>query len=65
MLRLNRRQRQVLIERVPELANFIVGSLFLGQFVSDHPFSMPLAMSSIALWFALMGFTFWLAREEQ
>ena len=66
MLRLKPGQRRVLIERVPELANFVVGSLFFGQFLIDRPFSLGMALASMAFWLAALGFTFWLvAGEEQ
>jgi hypothetical protein len=32
-----------LIDRLPELANFAVGSLFFGQFLGERPFSLLLA----------------------
>jgi hypothetical protein len=55
----------VLIERVPELANFIVVSLFFGQFLSDRPFSWTLAAGSVALWALLLGLGCYLARQEE
>ena len=65
MLRLRPGQRRVLIERVPELANFVVGSLFFGRFLIDRPFSFALALAAIGLWFVLLGFTFWLVAGEE
>jgi hypothetical protein len=61
MLRLKPRQRRVLIDRISELANFVVGSLFFGQFLIERPFSLVLALSSMGLWGVLIGLTFWLA----
>ena len=55
----------MLIDRVPELANFIVGSLLFGQFLIARPFSYGLAAASIALWFVLIAFTFWLVPGEE
>ncbi len=65
MLRLRPGQRRVLIDRVPELANYIVGSLFFGQFLTERPFSYALAVASVALWFAAIAFTFWLVAAEE
>ena len=65
MLRLGRGPRRVLIERFPELANFIVGSLFFGQFLSESPFSWALAAGSVALWALLLGFWCYLATQEE
>ena len=44
MLRLKREQRQVLVDKVPDVANLVIGALFLGQFLSDRPFSPVLAL---------------------
>lgn len=65
MLRLRPGQRRVLIDRLPELANFIVGSLFFGQFLIERPFSYALGVTSIALWVALMAATLSLAAGEE
>ena len=64
MLRLRRQQRRVLIDGLPELANFAVGSLFFGQFLSERPFSLALAAGSMAVWVALVGLTFFFAAAE-
>ncbi len=64
VLRLSKGQRAVLVNRLPELANFAVGSLLFGQFLSDRPFSMLLAGVSAALWLVLMGVTFALTSQE-
>ena len=65
MLRLKPGQRRVLIDRVPELANVIVGSLFFGQFLTEREFSYALALTSVALWFVGIAFTFWLIAAEE
>lgn len=65
MLRLRPGQHRVLIDRLPELANFIVGSPFFGQFLIERPFSYALGTTSIGLWVALMAATFWLAAGEE
>jgi len=65
MLRLKPGQRRVLVERLPELANFAVGSLLFGQFLSDRPFSWWLALGGLTMWLGLMGFTLlWVSMEE-
>jgi hypothetical protein len=64
MLRLTAGQRRVLIDRLPELANFAVASLLFGQFLSDRPFSWGLAVGSLAVWAALLGLTFFFAAAE-
>jgi len=64
MLRLRRGQRRVLIDRCPELANFVAASLFFGQFLTDRPFSWTVAISSLAVWGALLGLALYLAAKE-
>jgi hypothetical protein len=54
MLRLNRRQREVLIEKLPDVANLVAASTSFGQFLADRPFSTWLALggvtTSMLLW---------------
>ena len=45
MLRLNPRQRDVLIEKMPDVANLVGASTFLGQLLTDRPFSIRLGDS--------------------
>lgn len=65
MLRLKSGQRRVLIERFPELANFVAGSLFFGQFLTDRPFSWGLAGASILVWSLLLGVAMHPAAQEE
>lgn len=65
MLRLNGRQRAVLVERVPELANIGVGALCFGQLLSERAYSWLWALVGLAFWLALIGATFRLLAEEQ
>jgi len=62
MLRLNAEQRQMLIEKLPDAANLVMGALFLGQFLNERPFSLTLALSGIAAWIAFMIFALVVAR---
>jgi hypothetical protein len=64
MLRLKPQQRQMLVDKLPDVANLAVGALFLGQFLSDRPFSSVLAVFGVALWTALLGFALWVAGME-
>jgi len=57
MLKLKTEQREVLVEKLPDMANLVVGALFLGQFLGERPFSFALALSGIAAWIAFMIFT--------
>jgi len=58
MLRLNRKQREVLLDKLPDVANLVTASTFFGQFLADRPFSLALAVfgiaSASALWLGVM-----------
>ena len=64
MLRLTSRQRTMLIEKVPDVANLTAASTFLGQFLSDRPFSVTLALAGLSVWAALAVLTFVLAGND-
>ena len=63
MLRLNPAQRRVLVDKLPDAANLAAGALFFGQFLSERPFSLTLAVSGIGAWIALMAYAIALASE--
>ena len=65
MLRLNRRQREVLIEKMPDVANLVAASTFLGQLLTDRPFSLRLALGGIARWTLLWMLTLLLAEKNR
>jgi hypothetical protein len=64
MVRLNRRQRDVLIDKVPDVAHLGFGSLVFGQVLSSEAFSVAWAMFGVALWLALFGWVILLASGE-
>lgn len=61
MLRLKRRQREVILDKLPDLANLVAGALLFGQFLSGQPFSLSVAFAGMALWALFSGWTLWLA----
>ncbi|MBI2186221.1 MAG: hypothetical protein HYU37_03740 [Acidobacteria bacterium] len=65
MLRLTHRQRAVVVEKLPDLANIVVGVLVLGPLVGDNPLSMGLIISGLTVWIALAGFTLLMAGGER
>ena len=65
MLVLKDKQRELLSDKLPDAGNLAVGALFFGQFLTERPFSYALAVTSVALWFAAIGFTFWLVAAEE
>lgn len=50
MLQLNRNQRTVLADKLPDVANIAAGALVFAQFVGESPFSPWLAVCGIGLW---------------
>ena len=55
----------MLIAHVPELANVGAGSLLFGQFLSERPYSLTLALSGVVVWFLPIGVVFALAEGER
>ena len=62
MLGLSTRQRSVLVEKLPDIANVAAGALVFGQFLGDRGYSLVLALYGVATWSALTGFTLLLAK---
>jgi hypothetical protein len=54
MLRLADAQRAVLVQAIPAVAHLAVGTFVFGQFLRQQPLSTGLALTGIALWFALI-----------
>ena len=54
----------VLIEKVPDVANLTLASTFLGQFLSDRPFSVALALTGVGVWTALAVLAFVVAGND-
>ena len=53
----------MLIEKIPDLANLILASTFLGQFLTDRPFSSVLATAGLIAWSVLVVLVFAVAEE--
>ena len=64
MLRLTVRQRTMLTEKVPDVANLTLASTFLGQFLSDRPVSLTLALAGLSAWTALAVLAFVVAGND-
>ena len=65
MVGLNKTQRQILIDKVPALANLAAGAMIFGQFLNPRPFSWVVAASGIALWVFLTVCAMAIARREE
>lgn len=64
MLRLKSRQRAVIVEKLPDLANLVAGVLVLGQFVGEEPASAWRMIMGLALWTGLAAITLLIAGEK-
>ena len=51
-------------DKLLDVANLAVGALFLGQFLSERPFSLMLAMFSVVVWVTLTSFALFVAGLE-
>jgi hypothetical protein len=54
MLVLKDKQRELLANKLPDAGNLAVGALFFGQFLSDRPFSIVIALCGIGAWIAMV-----------
>jgi hypothetical protein len=48
------KQRELLADKLPDGGNLAVGALFFGQFLSDRPFSIVMALCGIGAWVAVV-----------
>ena len=54
MLILNREQRRVLVDKLPDVANVAAGAMVFGQALTERTFSLRLAALGVALWALLL-----------
>ena len=64
MLRFTERQREALIDKLPDAGNLAAGSMLLGQFLVDRPFSIVLAVTGTIAWLLFWSLMFVLAQGE-
>lgn len=57
MLRLTRRRREVLVDKVPDTANVALAALVFGQFLGERPYSLAVGLVGLAIWSALIVIT--------
>jgi len=63
MVGLTNDQRRRLTDKLPDVANLVLGALALSQFLGDRQFSLPSAAVGITIWSALFGAAFFLERR--
>lgn len=64
MLELNRAQRGVLSDKLPDAANVAAGGLIFGQILADRPFSPVLAVIGLGIWAVCIAVALLLAKGE-
>ena len=58
--------RQLLAEKLMDVANIAVAALIFGQFVAGQPFPMGVAMLGVSLWLLIYGAAyFYLLKERE
>ena len=55
----------MLVDKLPDLANVVVGGAIVGQLLSDRPFSMRVALIGIGVWALFVGGAFYLGRRRK
>ena len=64
MLRSKPRQRAVLADKVPDLANIVAGAIVIGFAVGESRFSWPTFTAAIAFWVGALMFVLAIAQDE-
>lgn len=64
MVRLRRRQRAVLSDKVPDAANLALGALFFGQLLAERSFSTRLALFGVACWAGFFALGLYFATDD-
>jgi hypothetical protein len=65
MLELNREQRRILTDKLPDVANIAAGALVFGQFFSVQAFSAIGAAAGLSLWVTFLALALFFARETR
>jgi hypothetical protein len=58
MVRFTRGRRELLAEKVADLANFAVAGLVFGQAVGQQTFSLAVGLAGIGLWVGFLALAF-------
>ena len=65
MVRLTTRHREILGEKLLDLANLAVTALVFGQFVGQRPPSVALVATGVLLWIVFAIMAFGVARDRR
>lgn len=64
MLGLNSRQRAVLADKVPEMANLVTAAIVIGFALGEPRASWPVLLAAIALWGGALIFAIIIAGDK-
>jgi hypothetical protein len=64
MLRLTKRRRAVLAEKVPDVANLITAAIVIGYAIGESNVSWLAVIAAIALWTGVLGVALWIAEDK-
>jgi hypothetical protein len=64
MLRLNPRQRGVLANKVPDMANIVAGAIVLGFAIGEPRVTWPVLAGGITFWASALLFAVMIAEEK-
>lgn len=53
----------MLMDKLPDAAHLVLGTLTLSQFLGDRPYSVRLVALGNTIWLALLGWAFLLGKE--
>ena len=65
MLRLKPRQRALVVDKMPDVANVAAASMFFGQFLSERPFSAWVGLAGLIAWLLFWTLAFVAAGGEE
>jgi Flp pilus assembly protein TadB len=65
MLRLNRRQRDVLADKVPEVANIIMGAVVVAFAIGDFSASPAVLVGAFSFWASALTFALWVMKTRR
>jgi hypothetical protein len=64
MLRLTKRRRAVLTEKVPDLANLVAAAIVIGFALGESNVSWLALTAARGLWAGVLGFALWIAEDK-
>ena len=65
MVRLTSRQRDVLVDKVPDMANIVAGAIVIGFAVGEPRLSWPVFAGAVAFWAGALVFVLAIAEGKR